>query len=123
MILLVHHRASFRRVLAAALAPLGLAVVAAPSAEQALALIDEDGQHFALLITAHVLPGLGGVELAQRFRERFGPSPVIITSAYAAPPSGSCDLFVREPFDVEQLAETAQQMLVASSAAACRAWR
>lgn len=114
MVLVVHHRPALRRLLTTALAPLGEPIVTASSAEQALALLEDPRRSFSLLIAATVLPGMGGVELAQRFREHAGPlAPVILTSAYQVPPEESCDLFFWEPFQVDEVLQGAAHLLAA----------
>lgn len=115
MVLVVHHRPALRRLLTTALAPLGEPIVTASTAEQALALLEDGKGPFSLLIAATLLPGMGGVELAQRFREHAGPlAPVILTSAYQAAPQGSCDLFFWEPFQVDEVLKGAAHLLAAA---------
>lgn len=64
------------------LAELGYAVVEAKSAEEALRLIDS-GEHFDILITDHLMPGMSGTELAREIRSRRPSVRSLIVSGYA----------------------------------------
>ncbi len=64
------------------LSELGYIVVEAASAEDALQLADA-GQHFDLLVTDHLMPGLSGTELAQEIRRRQPRARVLVISGYA----------------------------------------
>lgn len=112
MVLLVHHREPVRRVLAAALQVLGQPVVASATAEQAIALLEDSRHSFQLLITANLLPGMNGPELARRFRQHCGATaPVIMLSAYERPPGGASDVFFWEPADVDEIVRSAEHLL------------
>jgi len=112
MVLLVHHREPVRRVLAAALQVLGRPVISTASAEQALALLEDSRHSFQLLITANLLTGMNGPELARRFRTAAGPTaPVIMLSAYERPPEGASDAFFWEPADVDEITRKAAQLM------------
>ena len=61
---------------------LGFAVVEAASGEEALRLID-GGQHFDLLISDDLMPGMTGTELAREIRSRRPEARVLVISGYA----------------------------------------
>lgn len=68
--------------MSAQLEDLGHLVIAAPSAERALQLI-EQGELFDLLITDHSMPGMTGSQLAEMLRERLPDLPVVVATGYA----------------------------------------
>jgi PAS domain S-box-containing protein len=81
-LLLVDDEILIRMSTADMLTELGYQVVEASSAEEALKLL-EDGAHFDLLITDHLMPGMAGGDLARTVRDRWPDMPVVITSGYA----------------------------------------
>lgn len=80
--LLVDDEEIVRMSTAYMLAELGYAVIEAGSADEALRLL-EDGQHFDLLVTDHLMPGLSGTELAREVRRQRPGMPVMVVSGYA----------------------------------------
>ncbi len=58
----------------------GFSVSIATSAESALVLIRTARQHVALVITDHLMPGVGGVEFVKRLRATGEPMPVVVLS-------------------------------------------
>ena len=58
----------------------GFRVSIATSAEIALALLRTASQHFGLVITDHLMPGVGGVEFVTRLRESGENVPVVVLS-------------------------------------------
>jgi CheY-like chemotaxis protein len=81
-VLLVEDEVMVRLSTADMLAELGYAVVEAASAEEALRLVDE-GQHFDLVVTDHLMPGLTGTELVSALRNRGNDVPALLVSGYA----------------------------------------
>ena len=80
-ILVVDDDDDVRLVAAALIEEIGYEVAAAESGEAALkALASED---FALVITDIAMPGMNGVELAQRVKESHPSLPIIFASGYA----------------------------------------
>lgn len=63
------------------LAELHCDVVSAASADEALALLETE--RFDLLFSDVVMPGMSGVELAHRVRDRFPDLPVLLASGYS----------------------------------------
>ena len=62
------------------LSDLGFAVTCAYSGEEALRLFEDERQHFDLLITDESMPGISGIELAQRLYECQPELPVVLCS-------------------------------------------
>lgn len=62
---------------------LGYATTWAASAQAALDLVDEVSNHFDVVFTDVVMPGMSGVELAQAIRRRNPLLPVVLTSGYS----------------------------------------
>jgi YesN/AraC family two-component response regulator len=58
-------------------------VTTASSGEEALASIKERPEHFKLMLSDVVMPGLGGVELLQAVRQRAPKMKVLLTSGYS----------------------------------------
>jgi CheY-like chemotaxis protein len=86
------------------LTDLGYEVHEAPSAEEALRLLDE-GLAPYLVVTDHLMPGLTGLDLARDLRARHPKMPVLIVSGYAAM-DGIAPGFARltKPFRAAELA-------------------
>jgi CheY-like chemotaxis protein len=61
---------------------LGYIVVEAASGEEAMRLVDK-GDHFDLLVTDHLMPGMNGTNLALAFRSIRPDVPVLLISGYA----------------------------------------
>jgi CheY-like chemotaxis protein len=58
------------------------AVHAVASGEEALAVLGQDG-NFDLLLTDHMMPGMSGVQLADKVRALHPTLPVLIASGFA----------------------------------------
>jgi PAS domain S-box-containing protein len=80
--LLVDDEALVRMSTADMLTDLGFAVVEAASAEEALVAIDQ-GVHFDVLITDHLMPGKTGVDLAGMVQKQRPGIPVLLVSGFA----------------------------------------
>ena len=80
--LLVDDEALVRMSTADMLTDLGFAVVEAASAEEALVAIDQ-GIHFDVLITDHLMPGISGVDLAGRLQKQRPGVPILLVSGFA----------------------------------------
>jgi PAS domain S-box-containing protein len=81
-------------------------VVAADSAEAALALL-AGGQEIDLLFADVVMPGLSGVELAREVRSRMPDLPVVLATGYSdeiLSGAGSGFEVLRKPYDPHSLA-------------------
>ena len=89
------------------LADLGYTPTPATDASQALALIEARGRDsFDVVFTDVVMPGMGGVELARRLRDRWPDLPVLLTSGYShvlAEDVRHGFELLRKPYSVEEL--------------------
>jgi len=95
----------------------GYQILEGGSADQALALTGPGSPAIDLLLTDVLMPGMSGVELAQKLRERFPGLPVVFMSGYATellakqglrPEAGR---FVAKPFGTEALRNTVREAL------------
>jgi PAS domain S-box-containing protein len=80
-VLLVEDNDQVRQFAESLLAELHCAVVSAPSGEDALALLKTE--RFDLLFSDVVMPGMSGVELANRVRADYPDLPVLLASGYS----------------------------------------
>ena len=101
------------------LAELGHKVIRATSGEQALRM----AQSFPVdvVFTDVVMPGMSGIELAGRLRERWAGLPIILTTGYSDEITGEAAkrfpvLF--KPYKLEAMADALEQAISRSSAAA-----
>lgn len=81
-ILLAEDNDEFRTSTREILAELGYAVTAVGNGEEALAALGAATEPIHLLITDVIMPGISGVELAQRVREQMGALPILFMSAF-----------------------------------------
>jgi CheY-like chemotaxis protein len=118
-VLLVEDDEMVRNLAARLLALDGYQIVQAGSADQALALTDRGEAAIDLLLTDVLMPGMSGVELAQKLRERFPGLPTVFMSGYATellakqglrPDAGS---FVAKPFGTDALRNAVREALEA----------
>ncbi len=121
LVLIVEDEAAVRDVLSMALERHGFRVTAVASAEDALSMADHA---FDLLLTDVSLPGLSGVQLAQRLRGVRPQLPVLLMSGYAREefvsvhPRGLDVPFIPKPFTTRVLAQRLRSLLEASSSEA-----
>jgi PAS domain S-box-containing protein len=80
--LLVDDEDLVRMSTAAMLSDLGYDIVEAVSAEDALRIVDE-GRHFDLLVTDHLMPGMSGTDLIGHLRRKRPGTPALLVSGYA----------------------------------------
>ncbi|WBV41705.1 ATP-binding protein [Pseudoroseomonas cervicalis] len=119
-LLLVEDEAPLRRLAERALARAGWEVMAAEDAESALELLEGDAPPPALLVSDVVMPGMDGVALAGRVRERFPGLPVLLVSGYAPSmveqglPGGALH-FLAKPYRPAELVEAARRAAGAES--------
>jgi CheY-like chemotaxis protein len=108
---------------------LGYVVNVVGDGEEAVAVMDEPGAVFDVVISDVTMPGMGGEVLAQVIGRRWPTTPVILISGDPVQPGSACS--VREagagdsgpqprarlakPFSSRQLAEVLQQVLRSAS--------
>ena len=81
--LLVDDHETFRNSASAMLQAQGIAsVVTASSSEQALALLESGWERPEVVLLDFRLPGMDGVEVAERIAEMADPPPIILVSSY-----------------------------------------
>jgi signal transduction histidine kinase len=95
--LVVEDQAAIRRTMARSLKELGLQVLEAASAEEALSLVEDLNAQIDLLVTDVVLPGVTGVKLAERLRARCPKLRVVVSSGYLGIESESSAAVVQAP--------------------------
>ena len=115
-ILAVEDDPRVRRVSLRRLKSLGYTIIEADSAPAAMAII-ERGEPFDLLFTDIVMPGMTGIELAQKVREKRPDLKVLFTSGYAEPAVMTNALLAEnagwlgKPYTTEQLNEKLRALL------------
>lgn len=113
-VLVVEDEAEVRRLSAEALRELGYAVVEAPDAARALALLPELPRA-DLLFTDIVMPGLNGFQLAEQARALRPDLKVLYTTGYAHGAAGDeaavAAAVLAKPFAVDQLARKVRDAL------------
>lgn len=106
-----------RRMFCRLLKHFGWDVIEAEDGETALELTEENGIP-PLLITDIMMPGMNGIELAGKLRQKDPQMPVIFITGYAG--EWSAELYMmdndrtvvlKKPFPGSQLAETINQLL------------
>ena len=113
-----------REGMAEVLGRAGFAVTMAIDGESALQLADQ--KKFDLILLDLVMPGLGGLEVMQRLREKSPRLPIIMISAFAtvenaveAMRQGAQD-YVTKPFRVDTLLASVRRTLEEASFVSCR---
>jgi CheY-like chemotaxis protein len=101
-ILVVDDDPDVREVLVESLKYFGFSVVEAGSGEEALPLL-ESADDIGMLITDVRMPGMSGLELADRARRRDLGLKVIVISGYFLPQSVG-ERFLKKPFHMHELA-------------------
>ena len=93
---------------------LGHTVLEAYSGKQALEIL-ASGQRIDALITDYAMPGMTGVELADKARALFPGLPILLATGYADLPSGtSTDLpRLSKPYQQAELAAHLSRLLTA----------
>ncbi|WP_052402911.1 hybrid sensor histidine kinase/response regulator [Muricoccus aerilatus] len=90
---------------------LGYATTWAQNAHDALRILEKEADHFDVVFSDVVMPGMSGVELGQEIRRRWPDLRVVLTSGYshvlAKSGAQGFDL-VHKPYSVEALAKALQ---------------
>ena len=117
LVLVVDDDARLREFMRVNLEMEGYSVREASSAEEALAVIEDQAPELVLLDV--VMPGVDGWQMLQRMQERHGSIPVIMFSGQVDPEAAAdaesrgARGFVGKPFDPQQLIERAKQLVPA----------
>jgi PAS domain S-box-containing protein len=116
-VLVIDDEESLRRVARRGMERRGLVVLEAPDGEQGLAIFDAHRAQVALVVLDLTMPGLGGMEVLSRLRERRPDLPVIIASGYAesSAPGIAADPRVRylqKPFGIKMLLRAVDELLL-----------
>ena len=117
LVLVVDDDARLREFMRVNLEMEGYSVREASSAEEALAVIEDQAPELVLLDV--VMPGVDGWQMLQRMQERHGSIPVIMFSGKVDDESAAdaekrgARAFVGKPFDPQQLIERAKQLVPA----------
>lgn len=109
-ILLVDDSHRIRPLVRAILGGLDCQIVEADSAEHALTLATAPEGRIDLLLTDITMPGMNGVELAHRLRERYPDLQVLYMSGYALPAIGKDMHFIEKPFRPDALLEKVREL-------------
>jgi CheY-like chemotaxis protein len=116
-ILLVEDRADVRELTASTLRELGYTVLEAPGAPRALELCQDRGHTIHLLMTDVSMPGMTGIELADRVRTYQPEIKILFMSGYSDPYRLSEQLvrpgclYLQKPFTPDSLAGAARDLL------------
>ncbi|WP_338665957.1 PAS domain-containing protein [Pararoseomonas sp. SCSIO 73927] len=100
---------------------LGYRTAWAANAEEALARLGADGHGFDVVFSDVVMPGMGGIVLAQTLRERLPGLPVVLTSGYSHVLAQEADHgfeLLHKPYSADQVGRALQRVI--SKAAATR---
>ena len=109
---------SFDRVLSAK----GYAVITASSGQEALSKLD--AEDYDVVYTDIKMPGMSGLEMAERVKERRPWLPVVIVTGYGSPDNearaeaAGVSGFLRKPLSPEMIEGSAQEVFSAKDAAA-----
>lgn len=98
---------------------LGHTAIEAYSGKEALAILDS-GKRVDALITDYAMPGMTGVELANRARELYPDLPILLATGYADLPSGTTTDLPRlaKPYQQTDLATQISRLLAGKGATA-----
>jgi len=114
-VLLVEDEETIRRLVREVLSRSGYQVFAAANGDEALRLLEDNGDEIDLLLTDVVMPGMSGPDLA-RAASRLQPSlRVLFTSGYTSEPDEAFDdpdvEFIGKPFSPEALVAKVRDVL------------
>lgn len=113
-VLLVEDEAQLRNLVGRFLAKDGHSVIAAEDATEALAIASERTRPVDLLLTDVVMPGMSGIELAKRLKERWPGLAVLYVSGYprdVVDVQGDIDgELLEKPFTVDALRDAIARM-------------
>ncbi|MEX2466843.1 MAG: ATP-binding protein [Gemmatimonadota bacterium] len=119
-VLVVDNDDGMRRPTCRVLEGLGWTVVSTASAEDAMAAFEGSEQTPELLVTALSLPGMDGIELADRLQSSDPGLGVLFISGYGGDENNDLTAFtgrrglLQKPFSVESLSEAVRRLLASS---------
>jgi len=102
---------------------LGYRTTWATNAEDALERLGPDGTGFDIVFSDVIMPGIGGVSLADTLRKRLPELPVVLASGYShilAQEGGHDYELLHKPYSAEQLSRILQRMLATRPAVPAR---
>ncbi len=94
----------------------GFKVFEALNAEDALKLLNHGSEKIDIVITDYAMPGMNGLELLKKLREKNKTLPVILMTAYSKKDlvidvlRDSCNSFIEKPFTIDQLLKEIQSI-------------
>jgi two-component system cell cycle sensor histidine kinase/response regulator CckA len=97
---------------------LGYTVKSAMSGQEAIDLLKKEGGKIDLIIMDMIMPGMGGSETFDRLKAIDPDIKVLLSSGYSINGQATkilrrgCDGFIQKPFNMNQLAEKVQRILV-----------
>jgi len=106
------------------LACLGYSVVSAESSDEALQVIDREGDSLGLVMTDYVMPGRDGLFLIEEIRNRYPAMPVVLVTGqlgsevYCGNQQKLCCGVLEKPFDLEKLRTELERVI--STSAICK---
>ena len=114
-VLLVDDEDTVRRVTSRLLEKLGYSVSTATDGPTALEMLENEGP-FDLVLTDVVMPGMTGIELADRIREMRPDQRILFTSGYTTREYGRAPgqpprPFMPKPFSMADLAANVRKVL------------
>jgi PAS domain S-box-containing protein len=111
-VLVVEDNPDVREFASQMLNDLGFETHLAANAQDALALLDDDASDFDLIFSDVVMPGMSGLELAQRVKMDWPDLPVVLTSGYShvlAEETGHGFTLLQKPYSVEGLSRSLRE--------------
>ncbi len=97
---------------------LGYTVLSAMNGQEAIDVFQKDQDNIDLVIMDMIMPGMGGGETFDRLKEINPEVKVLLSSGYSINGQATkiirrgCDGFIQKPFNMNQLAEKIQKILV-----------
>jgi two-component system, cell cycle sensor histidine kinase and response regulator CckA len=117
-ILVVEDDEGVRGFLQSELMESGFHVLCAPTATDAMRIVEERCSSLKLVITDSVLPEMRGAELVRLVRQQLPAAPVVFTSGYfdapsmaGIPPGCPRTRFLQKPFTIRQLLTAMQDLM------------
>lgn len=120
-ILVVEDEDSLRRLVARILRSAGYDVTEAANGNEALALLEGARASMDLLITDVIMPGMGGVKLAEQVHRRWPDMKVLFTSGYSSDEDFRLEAqkhgrhFLAKPYTVRELTVRVRDLMSAAS--------